>query len=137
MDALAERIRAVGLNFEPRALRLLAKLEQVGDVCIGWPDSNLLQNRLVWLPSGRSDARTTAIVSSRLGRGLDELDFVFRAIRVAVTQLDPHRQVLLSAEGTTTHRFVVRAAQLFGVPIIRIRTARPKQTLDSWLRETS
>lgn len=96
-------------------------------------DGGMRPRHLVWTPA-TAGKRTTAIVSSRLGRALDCKDAFFRVLRIACSQLDPQRQALVSTEGTATHRYVRRAAELFGLDLYTIQLPR-KETLAEWIDE--
>lgn len=90
---------------------------------------------LVWSPQPRDIRKTTSIVSSRLGRQLPQKDHFFQVLRIAFSQLDPLRQIVLSAEGTTTHRYVCRCAQLFGVDVASVTIAQKQQSFENWLEQ--
>ena len=68
----------------------------------------------IW-PRAAFEQRRVAVVSSRLGRKLGQHSGWFDAFRTLVCQLDPERDVLITADGTTADRFINRAAKLFGL----------------------
>lgn len=89
--------------------------------------------RLAWWPHGVPAGRTVAIVSSRLGRKLDEHSGWFAALRTACLRLDSQADLLVTAAGTTTARFVERCAALFGLRVLRVHIAdKPDETLKRW-----
>ncbi len=138
MDELKTTLRRDQLSLDAAAWEKVSILEsRGGTLALGWPHPQLplASDCLTWWPRGVPDLRTTGIVSSRLGRKLDRKDDLFRVLRSACAQLDPRRQMLLSAEGTTTGRFVTRAAQLFGLSLLDVIVARPKQTFAAWLEQ--
>ena len=135
MDPIERQLAERDFQIEPRTLDLLRQLEVRGSLSLGWPGRPCVPQSLVWLPKNfDSVGRTTAIVSSRLGREVDRLDPIFRVFRAAISQLDPQRQCLLSAEGTTMSEYVSRACELFGVPLLKVQTSRPKASLDRWAK---
>ena len=139
MDATRPDISAAALHLDDQALPLLEHLQGVGPLSLGWPwrtdFGDWLGDRLTWWPQGLPNRRTTAIISSRWGRQLDRKDDLFRVLRSACAQLDPQRQALLTAEGTTTHAFICRLAQLFGLETVDIRCAKVASTLTAWLAQ--
>jgi hypothetical protein len=46
--------------------------------------------------------------------------------------LDPERELLLTATGTTAARFLPRAAHLFDLPLLVLEPSGTRETLDSW-----
>lgn len=131
---LEVKLTAADLNVGPRALELLSRLDAQGVLSVGWPGNvcDCPRSYLTWSRAPLPIQKTTAIVSSRLGRKLDRRDALFAVLRVALAQLDPRHQVLLTARGTTTHRFLKRASELFGIPSLDVEVAEPRQTLEQW-----
>jgi len=134
MDSIERQLAEQDLQIEPSTLDLLRQLEVHGSLSLGWPRRPCVPKSLVWLPKDLDFGRATAIVSSRLGRQVDRLDPIFRVFRAAISQLDPQRQCLLSAEGTTMSSYVLRASELFGVPLLKVETPRPNLSLDQWAK---
>jgi hypothetical protein len=71
-------------------------------------------------------------ISSRLGRTIDERPDWFGVLRSAAAKFDPARDVLLTTSGTTTDRFLDRAAILFGLRRLRVHLDE-RRTLVDWL----
>lgn len=145
MDAFRAQLDAANRKIDARQLEQLESLCGVrGEVTLGWPfttpltrrhfDSVGLQNRVIYWPSGMPSLRTTAIVSSRLGRRLDSKDDLFRVLRAACGQLDPRRQMLLCANGTSLSSFVRRAAFLFGLSVCTLNVPVRRREFATWLR---
>jgi len=138
MDEFKTTLRREQLSLDTASWENVSILEsRAGTLTLGWPNPQLplASDCLTWWPRGVPDLQTTGIVSSRLGRELDRQDDLFRVLRSACAQLEPRRQMLLTADGTTTSRFVTRAAQLFGLSLLDVIVARPKQTIAAWLEQ--
>ena len=85
------------------------------DVLTRW-----LGHRLFFWPTGIPQGRRVGIVSSRLGRALDEKRDWFGVLRTACLRLDPVRDILLTAAETTTFRFLEHCAARFGLRVLRV-----------------
>ena len=137
-DDFASQLSAANISVDAKTSKCLQRLEANGLLTVGWPNRNatssLLSHSIVWIPGheGSLDLRTTAIVSSRLGRELDRLDPLFFVLRTAVSQLNPERQRILTACGTSSHPYVRRCSQIFGVPLLQVMTATPNAELVRW-----
>ncbi len=81
--------------------------------------------RLLLIPDSLKHRSTTFIASSRLGRTLDEFPNWFEGLRNAAVRLDPEADGLVTAEGTTTDRFVIRIGTLFQIPVYRCKPFPP------------
>lgn len=129
-------LQRLNLDLSAQSMSAIRSLGEIGKFDTVWPngDEQVCDSRLLWSTHGNARKRT-AIVSSRLGRELDRKDEFFRILRVACSQLDPQAQTLLSAEGTATHRYVKRAAELFGIDHWSVHVARVHQSLEQWLRQ--
>jgi len=57
--------------------------------------------------------------------------------RTACSKIDPGHEILFTAESTTTARFVERAADLFGVPVLSLVTPQTNISLGTWLNSLS
>lgn len=135
MDPIERQLAEKDLPVERRTLDILQQLENRGTLTVGWPQRPCVQDSLVWIPSRHTSVgRTTSIVSSRLGRELDRLDPIFGVFRAAISQLDPQQQCLLSVAGTTMHRYVTRASELFRVPLRKVVTPRSSTPLHRWAK---
>ncbi len=135
MDSIDQQLAELGINLDRKSLEAICQLQSSGLISLGWPGKECLPNSLVWIPNQTDhNLRSTAIVSSRLGRQVDRLDPIFRVLRCAISQLDPNRQQVVSSEGTAMHRYVARACQLFGVPLLKVTAAKPSQSLARWLQ---
>lgn len=118
---------------------LLNQTQQNGAaLTLGWPSSDdrplekWLGPRLLWWPRGVPEGRRVAWISSRLGRAIDERPDWFAVLRSATAKLDPQRDLLLTASGTTVDRFLERAAILFGIHRLRVHLDE-RRTLVDWL----
>ena len=117
-DLIQQRLQAAGVD-ESIACWMSAKCLDRAEVhfsaplasavCTGW-----LGQRIWWWPNGGSQTHRTAVVSSHLGREIEKRRGWFAALRTACINQDPE-SVLITAEGTTTDRFLRRCSQLFGV----------------------
>ncbi len=120
-------------------VRLLSWAQQNGaQLTLGWPSNddrpleNWLGPRLLWWPRGVPEGRKVAWLSSRLGRAINERPDWFAVLRSATAKLDPQRDLLLTASGTTVDRFLERAAILFGIRRLRVHLDE-RRTLADWL----
>jgi hypothetical protein len=98
------------------------------------PESSLQKafgERLLWWPCGKPGGRHIAIVSSRIGRQLHERPQWFETLRLATATLDDG-DFLVTAQGTTTHRFVSRLAELLDLPRVEVRLASPRRLAGGW-----
>jgi hypothetical protein len=87
--------------------------------------------RILWWPQGRPAGRQVAIVSSRIGRKLQERPQWFETLRLATGTLDSG-DFLVTARRTTTHRFVSRLAEMLTLPRIEMRFASPRLLTEKW-----
>ncbi|MFM9961306.1 MAG: hypothetical protein ACKV2Q_08775 [Planctomycetaceae bacterium] len=124
---------------DDKQARLLAWACQSGArLTLGWPGNDhprvdcWLGPRLMWWPRGVPQGRKVAWVSSRLGRAIDQRPDWFAVLRSATAKIDPDRDVLLTASGTTVDRFLERAAILFGLRRLRLQLDE-RRTLVDWL----
>ena len=106
-------------------------LSFVGCDSSGGLGTSLLGGRLVKWPSSAQNRSIYSLVSSRLGRKLGEQQAWFRMLRAIVANVADNNGVLLSVPGSTCHRFVVRAASLFGVDCICL-TLPPSDSIKDW-----
>ena len=67
---------------------------------------------------------TLFVASSRLPQKLDSIPEFFAGLLKLAAQLNSQRDVLLTIEGTACHRFVVRMAELFDIPIVCLRIVK-------------
>ncbi len=140
----AQRVASLPEHTKPHRnatalIRLLNWSQQNGEaLTFGWPSSDdrplehWLGPRLLWWPRGVPEGRRVAWISSRLGRAIDERPDWFAVLRSATAKLDPQRDLLLTASGTTVDRFLERAAILFGVRRLQVHLDE-RRTLVDWL----
>jgi hypothetical protein len=89
--------------------------------------------RLVWWPCGVPSGRRVALVSSRLGRALDNQKTWFTVLRAACAKIDCREDLLLTSMSTTTAAYVERAASLFGLRVLRIEVPQDEsKPLRQW-----
>jgi len=91
--------------------------------------------RLIWWPCGIPAGRRVGFASSHLGRRLDRRGRWFRAFRAACGRLDPHRELIVTGSTTTTDAFALRAAALFGMPVLRIVPPAANVSPERWLAQ--
>ena len=132
MDTILGKLQESRCELSDETIELLKQLDVRGYLFLGWPNSEQPADWLSWFPNQVPTLRPTAFVSSRLGRKLDEFDSLFRVVRVALSQLNPDAQCVLSVEGTTMHAVVKRGCELFGIPRLHVRTSRRGQSIDAW-----
>lgn len=138
-DDFTSQLHAANISLDASSLNGLKKLKANGQLTLGWPgntnSTSPLNRCIVWIPGKTSpldQVRTTAIVSSRLGRELDRLDPLFFVLRAAISQLNPQCQRILSAVGTSSHNYVRRCSQIFGIPLLNVITPSPNAKLERW-----
>ena len=122
--------QAPNVRQRKRVSRMLAWLRGCaeGGACLTWGVPPLNQPalaawvgpRLAWWPRGVPPGRRVGLVSSRLGRKLENQQSWFTVLRAACAKLDPDVDLLLATEMTTTSRFVQRCAVLFGLGLLCI-----------------
>lgn len=98
--------------------------------------SNTVGN-LVLFPTGYPRRPLTAIVSSRLGRKLDEQIAWFRALRSACSRLAQNDRVVVNVTGTTTSRFLPRATALFATARLDVHPASKTITIENWWKSVA
>ncbi len=75
--------------------------------------------RFFFWPQGILSQRRVSIVSSRLKQRLDEESWWFDLLRTTVLRTDPTLDLLCAVTNTASHRFVCRAAELFGRSLLK------------------
>jgi hypothetical protein len=98
--------------------------------------------RLFFWPRGIPRRHRVSFVSSRLKQRLDQEARWFDLLRTATLRTDPAHDVLCAVAGTASHRFVCRAAEIFGRAILEFHIdARELTLVDedivAWLGETA
>lgn len=91
--------------------------------------------RLCWGQQAILDQPATGLVSSHLGRNLHPHSAWFQALRTVCSHLVDLQQVALCGVDTTTDPFLLRAASLFGLPLVRIAPPRESQSVTAWLEQ--
>lgn len=97
--------------------------------------------RIFFWPQGIPSRRRVSIISSRLKQRLDEEFWWFDLLRTAVLRTDPTLDLLCAVTGTSAHRFVSRAAALFGRSLLEFDVdaqERPvgEDAVSKWLIKT-
>jgi len=98
--------------------------------------------RLFFWPQGIPRRRRISIVSSRLKQRLDEESWWFDLLRTATLRSDPTHDILCVVAGTASHRFVLRAAEIFGRSLLEFQVEATEQTVGAgeiavWLAGTA
>jgi hypothetical protein len=125
------------------ALRQLTDIAKIGSAltlglsgAANFAATRWLGLRLAWWPSGICDRRRVALISSRIGRRLDEKAEWFTLLRHACARIDSENDILFTTEKTAANQFVARAAKLFGIPSLQLETPRDdRMKLGRWLQE--
>jgi hypothetical protein len=97
---------------------------------------------LFWRPPGQTELekltrkKLFAIASSRMGRRFDGLENWIAALRTAICEIYRQGQGIVTAEGTSTHLFVERMAELLHLPTVVLR-AMPERPTQSWFEQFS
>jgi len=98
--------------------------------------------RILFWPQGIPARRRVSIISSRLKQRLDEESWWFDLLRTAVLRTDPTLDLLCAVTGTASHRFVCRAAELFGRSSLAFHLDSHEQPVDedaitTWLLDVA
>ena len=122
-------------------LALLARLRQAREsgaqLTLGvagaqsWFDA-AVGDRLVWWPRGAPAGQRVAVVSSRLGRWSKLPPHWFPTLRRVLEQIDPARQVLVSARGTALAELIARWAAVRQVPLLMFDVTEGCQSVRRW-----
>ena len=75
--------------------------------------------RVCLLPEKPISKKTIFLASSRLGRSLDDIPSWFDALRTAAARLSGEPFAMITADGTTTDRYLGRISELWGFEIYR------------------
>ena len=112
----------------PGSLRRIVPIGEhdasLGDVSIGLPwlshgcSQRWIGNRVVLWPRGVPSRRRLGVCSSRLAGPWASNRWWFELLRHSVLCCDPGTEILSAVEGTASSRAVVRAARLFGKPLL-------------------
>ncbi len=132
-------------NSERRVTRWVDAAEQYAEndcrLTWGFPaatadeSAQWLGDRLVWWTQPPPSGSSVAVVSSRLGRPLDLRRRWFAALRAACRSVDPCFEYLMTADKTAADRFVVRAAALYDLPLVRVHLPPRRQSVATWLEQ--
>ncbi len=145
ISPIASVASAAGISIQAETRRALESRHcQGAALSMGFPQitddigHDWLGRRLVWWPRGIPEGRLISLVSSRLGRALDQKSEWFRVLRAACAKLDPRRNVMLSVIGTTTAPFIRRSGRLFGQRVLEvIASDGARQDLSSWFDDVA
>ena len=116
--------------------------DQLGFFSIGLPPDSFRpspENRrmIFWFPYGIPTSQSVAMVSSRLGKKLDQQNQLFDAIRTHFCRFDRDDRFIVSHDSTATFPALRRAAELFHVPFVEFRRFPAKIDLDWFLGQLS
>ena len=97
---------------------------------------------LFFWPQGIPRRHRVSFVSSRLKQRLDDESWWFGLLRTATLRTDPTQDVLCAVTGTAAHRFVCRAAEIFGRSLLEFQVDEREQPVGeadiaAWLAETA
>ncbi|MBM84308.1 MAG: hypothetical protein CMJ78_27445 [Planctomycetaceae bacterium] len=134
---MRERLIHAGVSVD-RANWMLARSRQ-GAVISFQPTTPVtaiqawLGDRLWWWPTGIPNARCLGVISSHLGKSLEQRREWFDALRTLALRCDSST-VLVSVPQTTTCSFVDRAAELFGLDRLRVEIGK-QESIQEWARQ--
>ena len=80
-----------------------------------------LAPRLFFWPQGIPGGHRVSLISSRLKQRLDEESWWFDLLRTATLRSHPTSDILCAVTGTAAHRFVRRAAEIFGRSLLEFQ----------------
>ena len=95
------------------------------------PLSAAFGDRILWWPTGKPSGRRVSILSSRIGRQYEDRPEWFESLRLAAGTLRQDDR-LVTAEGLTTHRFVMQLCDLMSLPRVEVRFASARRTPLRW-----
>lgn len=110
-------------------------------VTLGLPNGTAIDDhisgRLVWWPNGICDRRLVSIVSSRVQQRRDQLGWWYDLLRTAVLRVDSSDECLFAVDGTVSADVVVRAAELFEIPLLQVSFAErvSSASVAKWLAD--
>jgi len=93
--------------------------------------------RLCWGSKNAMSRPLVGVVSSHLGRQLDPRAPWFRVLRTTIMHLVETDQSALCAAGNTTEPYLIRAAEQFGLSVVRVATPPVSLTVATWLDQLS
>ncbi|MCA9010255.1 MAG: hypothetical protein KDB01_10940, partial [Planctomycetaceae bacterium] len=98
--------------------------------------------RYFFWPQGVPPQRRVSIISSRLKQRLDEESWWFDLLRTATLRLDPAVDLLCAVYDTSPCRYVCRAAELFGRPLLEFHVDSNERSADqeaitAWMRDVT
>ena len=98
--------------------------------------SSWIGTRLIAWPAALRERRLVGVVSSRIGRRLDQHPEWFAALRSLCDNLNTH-DLILSAENTTTGRFLDRCQRLWHIPVARLQLSSATMSIHQWFDQLS
>jgi hypothetical protein len=98
--------------------------------------------RYFFWPQGIPSLRRVSIISSRLKQRLDAESWWFDLLRTATLRLDPAVDLLCAVHATAPCRYVCRAAELFGRPLLEFHADSSERNADpddivAWMRDVA
>ncbi len=94
--------------------------------------SGLLEPRWYWWRQGIPAGRRLGLLSSRLGHSVTARRDWFAALRSVLLRLDPRFDLVVSADTSAAAPYLVRAATLFDLRMIRFRVTRRSIDWADW-----
>lgn len=127
----------------PSARHMVSWLEELvaGDAELSWGVprescqrvNDWIGPRLILWPQGIPQGRWVGIVSSRLGRDLENYHPWFAALRRTCELLALDHATMITATKTTTCAYLERCSSLYQLPLLRFELPGAKQTFVRWL----
>ena len=124
-------------------LRSLLEAAGCADACFGLPtlpcpafvaQASDAAKGIGWFPQGLPAGQSVHLASSRLSRQLEAFPAWFDALRTFAINVNPNDAFLLTAEGTTSDRWVARIGDLFDIPVVRVKRF-PKRVTTNWIEQ--
>lgn len=85
-----------------------------------------------WCPQSLPAGRSVHLASSRLSQQLESFPAWFDAMRTFGCSVNSGKSFLITAQGTTTDRFVKRIGELFDIPVVCVERF-PKRVTEAWI----
>lgn len=98
--------------------------------------SNDGSSQILWSPHRKQSFKHSFfLASSRIGRKPELIPSWFDAVRTVCSRIEPATTVLLTAANVTTDVYVNRAADVFQIPLVELRTF-PNRLTAGWFKKT-
>ena len=116
------------------------RLEAGASLTLGWPavsqstSQQWIGHRYVWLSHALPNCERVGIVSSQMGKKLDQHGPWFAMLRTAATTWQKDPTLLVSSSSAAGGSFIRHGADFFDLPLLEVvPPVNEQQTVDEWL----